>query len=547
MYLRKKQLHVNIKTTKRNQRHCDWLLCLIFCLGFIVAMLIFIVIYALILHQHQIDNDDNHSHNNNDSDKNLAAISSSSSSSSSASSTIGNNKQINIINRTNELYLPSLSKYSLIESNLIYKSFKDEIDILKLPLLNDGCDFNDNLYSNKCEGEYFNNFTHYNDNWSKNIFIPDLIESSFNGKKSQFKKWSYNIINYPIIENYLTSSKERRDDILITIVTQTSMDRLNLLEIMASNWNGIISVAIYIRLEESLLHSLELILELFEKCENKYDYALLDISLLFEIEYLNKINNNGGLYSVMYPINHLRNLALQCAKTEFVLLIDGDFIPNKGFHDKAIKQYKYIYSNNNKQNKSIALVIPAFEFGSSYNFYTKRQKQKKKKIIRAKEEESVKNYNLSNLNLPLTKKEISSLYLSDKVRGFHIHRCTQCHKPTNYSKWLKNDEPYFVKYKASYEPYIMIKRINLRRYDARFRGYGWNKIIHLLTLAWIDKINWIVSNDCFIFHIPHYSSRDANNYFKGKASLRWKWIMGLSKLALRDLKKRIDQTGLIIA
>ncbi len=51
---------------------------------------------------------------------------------------------------------------------------------------------------------------------------------------------------------------------------------LNLLEQIAQIWDDGISVAIYIRLGESLLHSQE-------RVEAKYD--ALDISLLFETDY----------------------------------------------------------------------------------------------------------------------------------------------------------------------------------------------------------------------------------------------------------------------
>ena len=147
--------------------------------------------------------------------------------------------------------------------------------------------------------------------------------------------------------------------------------------------------------------------------------------------------------------------------------------------------------------------------------------------------------------LPLTKQEIVSLYKEDKVRGFHIHRCKQCHTPTDFERWINTTKPYQLKYVASYEPYVMIKRLGTSRYDARFRGYGWNKIVHILQLAWVQRVRWVVAPELFIFHIPHQSSRDSNDYFKGKRSQRWNWITGLSKLTLRDIKKRTDTVGFV--
>merc|ERR1719242_1095278 len=170
------------------------------------------------------------------------------------------------------------------------------------------------------------------------------------------------------------------------------MDRLDLIELIASNWNGVISVAIYIRLEESLLHSLQLILELFERVETTYD-ALLDISVLFETDYLFKRTAKNGLHSVMYPVNHLRNLALQTSRTELVLLTDGDFMPSRNFHNVASKQYdmaaeEYAKAKNVRSNSTnIVLIIPAFEFGSPYFGYGKKRKMEKRRAIKKEEEE----------------------------------------------------------------------------------------------------------------------------------------------------------------
>ena len=77
---------------------------------------------------------------------------------------------------------------------------------------------------------------------------------------------------------------------------------------------------------------------MFERVESQTS-ALMDISILFETDYIHR-NSPEGLQSVMYPVNHLRNLALQCATTELVLLTDGDFMPSAGFHDIAKQQYE---------------------------------------------------------------------------------------------------------------------------------------------------------------------------------------------------------------
>ena len=334
----------------------------------------------------------------------------------------------------------------------------------------------------------------------------------------------------------------QNNDLMITIVTQCSMDRLYLLKYVASNWNGIISLAIYIKMEESLIDIQTKINAFFNDIESNTD-TILDIHLLFEISFGD--DNNG--IDQLYPINHLRNVALQCAKSEFILLTDSDFVPSSNFHKNAINDYyksleivaKYKYRNGdyrgyhqilkslNESNK-IALIFPAFELNLDKDLEYKYQIE-------------------SISELPLTKKEVSKSYLDDKSRGFHINRCLECHKPTNYKYWMDNNtenDPYLIKYMDGYEPYILMKRVGIHRYDARFRGYGYNKIFHLYSLNEYDNISWMISKSSFLYHIPHQKSKDRDSFIKQRYNKHW--IAGLYRLASTDLIKRNDAAGYII-
>ena len=172
-------------------------------------------------------------------------------------------------------------------------------------------------------------------------------------------------------------------------------------------------------------------------------------------------------------------------------------------------------------------------------------RKKKRKAILRKEERLQKPINDTD-RLPMTKAEIQRLYKEDSVRGFHMHRCKNCHGQTNFEQWLNpnTSAPYRLNYHKSYEPYILIKRAGVPRYDARFRGYGWNKIVHILQLEMIYKVHWVVASDLFIFHMPHGSSTESKAYFKARDSSGW--LAGLSRLCVRDLRRHNDQTGYIM-
>ena len=50
------------------------------------------------------------------------------------------------------------------------------------------------------------------------------------------------------------------------------------------------------------------------------------------------------------------------------------------------------------------------------------------------------------------------------------------HRSTNYKKWFTSSEPYPIKFKSGYEPYVLVNRRLMPWYDERFRGYGWDKV-----------------------------------------------------------------------
>eukprot|EP01083_Nonionella_stella_P046697 125026_1 len=400
---------------------------------------------------------------------------------------------------------------------------------------------------------------HYNDHWQylTNTSWHDPISNTTIIPRKSRKKWKYDIINYPIIPLFLKSKKKREHD-MITIVTQCSLDRLYMIQIIAARWNGVISLAIYIPHNAPYIDIKRNISEFWTNIE-RHTPSILDVHLLFENKGEKQIIGEG-YFAQLYPVNHLRNIALQCAQTEYVLLIDGDFVPSHNFMELAKKNYndaletvdkyktpqwKEVLSNASAANspqianisRNMALIIPAFELEldrSKYNMsYLKAQQS----------------YHGSILDkLPNTKQEMVKSYRNGSSVYFHKYTSAACHASTNYRKWINPGTiaPYSITYRKSYEPYILVKRVGLHRYDARFRGYGMNKIIHLYNLNDLDHYHWMVSPDCFIYHIPHKPTKDRSLFSSSKRK-RGNWLAGLKKRVYSELRAKQDATGYITA
>ena len=178
-------------------------------------------------------------------------------------------------------------------------------------------------------------------------------------------------------------------------------------------------------------------------------------------------------------------------------------------------------------SENIASIIPAFESGN--------------KQIKQWNDVSVQN------SLPLTKEKIVKSFRDNASIGFHLDTCYRCHGTTDYQRWMITNEntPYRIEYQNHYEPYILVKRLRAMRYDARFRGYGYNKIFHLKSSILFNNVAFVVSSDTFLYHISHPPSKDKKLFKEIFDKQKGKWLKGLYRLALSDLASGVDTTGFI--
>lgn len=150
---------------------------------------------------------------------------------------------------------------------------------------------------------------------------------------------------------YSHSNRSTNSTPPITIVTQLSIDRLERLSLLCSCWDGPVVAAILDedRSSTSDMHrfnnksnkSKDLILELeksiyTQAVRNNSECKLQTILLRRRIQ--NNHVNRGNIYAdkpdqqlmyYLYPINELRNIALNAARSEFVLLLDVDCVLSK--------------------------------------------------------------------------------------------------------------------------------------------------------------------------------------------------------------------------
>ncbi|KFM28697.1 Glycosyltransferase-like protein LARGE1 [Auxenochlorella protothecoides] len=309
-----------------------------------------------------------------------------------------------------------------------------------------------------------------------------------------------------LVEHGTWRSAHRRDAPSVTLVTQLSLDRLDMLDGQCATYAGVIAAALYVPLvrgegvvspaakdyDGEPLAAASRALSDFHKAMEHTAACTLDLQLVGE-EFDTRAE--AGLY----PFNAIRNRALMLAQTEasrgaIVLLLDVDFMPSFFLSEELHEQEQYTRLRERLRQGRV-MVLPAFEMS--------RQEDGREVV-----------HKLAQGGKPA----LAKAYTGGQVAGFQIKLWSRGHMVTDYTKWWTATEPY-----AGYEPYILVLREHVPWYDERFRGYGRDKIVHLMHLAALGMA-FDVHPSQYVIHIPHPK---APTYRATKRSKQWDYLHNL--------------------
>jgi glycosyltransferase-like protein LARGE len=320
------------------------------------------------------------------------------------------------------------------------------------------------------------------------------------------------VLHYKTLPRFTTFGSHEPVHGGICLFTQLSLDRIENLVELAGSWQHSISVAIYI---ESVEDSRKLHNEL-ERVRNALQghlesTARIDISLLYSHQFDADMDQVQNPYDFLYPINALRNLALDGCQAEYVLSMDADFIISADAYSSIRSVLEMPSIANDKRRQ--AFVLPAFEWIN-----------KVEKIPRYMDFDQLRVYCSRGRILPFHSKrferaryEPKDLYewcygLISVPKHFRI---TRIQNLTDYPRWLKSDSPYSVEKQENavdsyYEPYYVTKRSHMIRFDERFRGYGFNKRVNTMAMQ-NSNFEFIVLPKVYALHRYHPISISKQN------------------------------------
>jgi len=259
----------------------------------------------------------------------------------------------------------------------------------------------------------------------------------------------------------------------ITLASQISLDDIReqrLLD-LASRWSGCLSITLYF--VHDTHSTIEEAMQVIDRLRTKHYLALRNTH--FHIVF-----NTGR--DIQYPYNYLRNVALNIAMTDFVMLLDADLIPSPNAHDTLMKKFRSVPELRN--HDKVLLILPAFE----------------RRLM-----EGEMDLSPSARDLPTTKPALLKQMKDhpDTFKIFQENEFEPAHLPTNFSRWYNSNMVYRVKYYFRFEPYYVIRKIPaLPPLWEHFTGFGKDKA------SWVEEIaaagfQLYVSPDEFLVHIQH--------------------------------------------
>ena len=283
------------------------------------------------------------------------------------------------------------------------------------------------------------------------------------------------------LNRWLPLTTENKFDISIVTMMHPSPEMFKRLEKMAINWSGHISVAVFIDSNSDKTRS---------KTKKKIrQFQLKNQQLLgtrCSFHLVTDLVENRGSDVNVFPRNVLRNVAMNNAMTDYVLVLDIDLVPSINAHDLLKRHLQTLETKNqvnNDASQKYALVVPAFEKSSKYGKEFKDIASTKEELLQMIQE---------------VQKSYKMFLNSTKV---------QAHNATNYEKWYasKESEMYEVNYEVDYEPYVVVhKDSQLPPFWEHFSGFGRNKLTFIEEL-FISGYKFFVASDSFVVHKNHKS------------------------------------------
>lgn len=276
-------------------------------------------------------------------------------------------------------------------------------------------------------------------------------------------------------------------DVHTTLVIQTSISRLWILNETCSRWKDPIVAVIFV----------------------PFDANPPDISISCQhVQAILYMATEEESDKKAYPVNRLRNIGLNAVTTSHVLALDIDFVPSNDLHEMIRTT---LQSQHEMEEELRALVVPAFDRLTPEPCAT---------------EAACGSYLKANNDfLPHSFTDLQKCFKAKECEPFQSRISWDSHSSTRSEEWLQQnwfageEQKLLVAvdcfHSARYEPYVVLRWCpaaitknaapEAPYYDERFHGYGKNKI-ELISHLRKSGYRFSILPEGFVVHNPHPES-----------------------------------------
>ena len=294
-------------------------------------------------------------------------------------------------------------------------------------------------------------------------FVPVIKDSKCleYSRAAQFKFKKHINVNGMKVTNHMQPND-------VTLLTQLSANRMPSLQRLILSWEGPISAAIY-------TSDISNVTEFFTNWLKSVNRQNVQIHLVEQ-------------YNIWYPVNVMRNVAQDNAMTQYVFMLDVDFLAMPNLYATVMYHLPEFFKL--KQPTNSVMVIMALQVNNTGSF-------------------------------PETKAKIQEQWKT-KVNPFIYNPTFIDGEPTDYDRWVHSNELFEIPYTFPVEAYFVLEKHSSPSYDEMFLQRWYDKVSHILEL-YSRGFHFWVSPHGYVVHLPHErvkgnvltsSWRCANLYFK---------------------------------
>jgi len=249
----------------------------------------------------------------------------------------------------------------------------------------------------------------------------------------------------------------------ITLTAQCDKSRMDRIGQMAEMWNGPISLAVLVQSSEvSEVH--ERIFNMDDHIKNTVSFHVMEADKKWKF----------------YPINAMRNLALENAKTEFVLVIDIDenIMPMK-------QHLQYMKKIDAKSDPKAAFALRSFEWAGHRD---------------------------PEAAVPKSWDTLANYFWNKKVNTKHPYYTRAYAYPTfTFIEWENMKRPERLPLKDAWEPYFIAHKDSMGKFNTNFVGYRGNKV-SMVTKMQMDGWQFYLLPKVFTFTDEDETTREVNKW-----------------------------------